>query len=132
MASRLDFIVIAEALALALRVELGLRWMPPKTLIAHLGRTRLDDGWRPAAIDASRAARLVDRLSGFYPAKATCLKKSLILFRILRKRGLPAKLRIGVRKVDGQFNAHAWIECQGRVLLGGGIDHLYTALPLNS
>ena len=60
------------------------------------------------------------------------VKESLILFRILRKRGVPAELRIGVRKVDGTFNAHAWIECHGRILLGGSIAHLYTPLPLNT
>jgi hypothetical protein len=64
-----------------------------------------------------------------YP-HATCLKRSLILLRLLRKRGIPAELRLGVRKVDDDFSAHAWIECAGRTLLDGGIAHLYSTLPL--
>ena len=123
--------MLAEAVALAIPVEMGLRWLPPKKLIAHLGRSRPTGARRRTAIDADRAARIVDVVSAFDPIRSTCLKSSLILFRILRKRGVPATLRIGVRR-DEKFTAHAWIEFEGRVLLGGGVDHLYTPLPLNA
>jgi len=39
-------------------------------------------------------------------------------------------LKIGVRKVHGQFTAHAWIDCDERIVLGGAIAHLYTTMPL--
>jgi hypothetical protein len=34
-----------------------------------------------------------------------------------------------VRKVEDDFTSHAWIECDGRILLGGGVEHLYATLP---
>lgn len=35
---------------------------------------------------------------------------------LMRRRGLPAQLRIGVRKDDGTLRAHAWVEIRGLVL----------------
>ena len=61
-----------------------------------------------------------------------CLKQSLILFGILRRRDIPAELRIGVRRVGDKLNAHTWIEYDGHVLLDGGIANEYATLPLRS
>ena len=44
-----------------------------------------------------------------------CLKKSLVLWYMLRRQQIPSELRIGVRLAGG-FKAHAWIEHQGIVL----------------
>ena len=43
-----------------------------------------------------------------------CLPRSLTLFVLLRRRGVPATLRIGVKRYP--FGAHAWVECLGEVL----------------
>jgi hypothetical protein len=40
----------------------------------------------------------------------------LTLWWLLRRRGIDGELRIGVRKVAGQFQAHAWLEYCGAVL----------------
>lgn len=45
-----------------------------------------------------------------------CLSRSLMLWWLLRRQGVDSALRIGVRTVDGQFQAHAWIEYQGQPL----------------
>jgi hypothetical protein len=49
-----------------------------------------------------------------------CLTQAVVVHRLLRKEGRPSEFRIGVRK-DGQrkFGAHAWIESDGEVLIGG-------------
>ena len=49
---------------------------------------------------------------------------------VARRRGMPAQLRIGVRKEAGNLVAHAWIECAGRTLLTGDAVDRYQALPL--
>ena len=123
-----DLVIIGEAMALAVPVEVGLRCLSVDTLVARLGRTRRD-GRRKARVDVERAAQLVEAVAVLYPFKATCLKNSLILFRILRRRGIPAEVRLGVRKVQDDFNSHAWIDCEGQTLLGGGVEHLYATLP---
>jgi hypothetical protein len=45
--------------------------------------------------------------------RSTCLEKSLALWRLLNRRGIASELRIGARKIDGKFEAHAWVEHQG-------------------
>ncbi len=47
---------------------------------------------------------------------ANCLKKSLVLWGLLRYQGIESELRIGVRRETVKFEAHAWVECEGFVL----------------
>jgi hypothetical protein len=62
------------------------------------------------------AARLVDAAARHGPYRATCLRRSLVLWWLLRRRGTACDLRIGVRKEAGQLQAHAWVEYRGVVL----------------
>jgi len=62
----------------------------------------------------------------------TCLPQALAAQFLLKRHGFPARLVIGVRKDEsGDFKAHAWVENDGNVVIGG--DHLelgpYTTLP---
>jgi len=118
-----------ETIALVLPIEVGLRCLSLDALVPRAARIRHDDGERGRAVDVERTAHLVDATAAFYPLNPTCLKKSLILLRILGRRGVRAELRLGVRKAQEQFSAHAWVVCEGRIVLGGGIVHLFTPLP---
>jgi hypothetical protein len=126
--SRGDLAVLFEAVMLAIPIEVALRLVRLDVLVARLGGER-GSGEETGTLDARRAARLVEGAASFYPLRATCLKKSLVLYRILRRRGVPAELRLGVRKAEGDFTAHAWVESRGDILLGGGIAHLYSCFP---
>jgi hypothetical protein len=100
--------VLIEAIALALRVELALRRRSFDQVLADVTSTRP----RPAARDVpaktfERAVQIAYRL---LPFESTCLKQSLVVCLFRRRRGLPTKLRIGVRKNGGEFAAHAWVE----------------------
>ena len=66
-----------------------------------------------AVLGISRMVRAAARY-GF--VRATCLEESLTLWHLLRKQGHGAKLRIGVRKRAQKFEAHAWVEHDGRAL----------------
>ena len=69
-----------------------------------------------AQASAKRLAQLVDIASRRGPYNATCLRQSLVLWWLLRRRGLAAELRIGVAKEGEQVRAHAWVELAGRVI----------------
>jgi hypothetical protein len=128
-----EWLIVGETIALAFPIEVGLWCVPLDALVWRLTRaSRVKGDSARRACDVERAARLVDAAAAFYPLNATCLKKSLILVRILARRGIRAELRLGVRKVDGEFSAHAWVVCDGRIVLGGGIAHLFTPLNLTS
>jgi hypothetical protein len=111
-------------------VELGLRWVGFDTLVRRLGRVRRAPARRLAPFDGERAARLVEGVSRLYPFNLTCLKKSLVLLWMFRRRGLPAGFRIGVRKIDGELEAHAWIERQGSVLFDENTSSQFVPMPL--
>ncbi len=54
-----------------------------------------------------------------------CLEQSLVLWWLLRIRGIAAELRIGARKDLNRFEAHAWVEFHGAILNGFGEEHLH-------
>jgi Transglutaminase-like superfamily len=56
-----------------------------------------------------------------------CLEQSLVLWWLLRRRGIAADLQIGARKSEQRFEAHAWVEFCGIALNSGGEDHLHFA-----
>jgi hypothetical protein len=46
----------------------------------------------------------------------SCLRRSLVLWFLLRREGVESQLRIGVKREKDQFSAHAWVEWDGVVL----------------
>jgi hypothetical protein len=58
-------------------------------------------------------ARLVNVAAAHAPFALTCLHRSVALWRLLRRRGTHAELRLGAHRPDGTFEAHAWVECNG-------------------
>lgn len=64
--------------------------------------------------------------------RATCLPQALAAESLLTRAGLPADLQIGVMKTaSGKLTAHAWVESDGRIVVGdlGGELAAYTRLP---
>ena len=54
--------------------------------------------------------------------RGSCLAKSLTLWCLLGGQGIASQLRIGIRKENGKFEAHAWVERDG-VALNEPEDH---------
>lgn len=69
-----------------------------------------------AFVMARRMGYLVNAAARHGLYKAGCLRRSLVLWALLRRRGLPVELRIGTRLLDGKFQAHAWVELAGRAV----------------
>jgi hypothetical protein len=63
-----------------------------------------------------RLGRAVSRTLGVLPADSRCLVRSLVLTRLLARRGIDSSLVIGV-SVEPRFAAHAWVESCGLPLL---------------
>ena len=88
--------------------------------------TSLQRRLNPANLEASPSAdvpeqahktcRMVRAALHYSPASFTCLEESLTLWYLLRKQGVSSRLRIGVCKMDGKFEAHAWVELGGEAL----------------
>lgn len=79
------------------------------------GAREHDDGRSSPDAGHISAARAVDRAIRFCSARdGQCLQRSLALARILRREH--AYIRIGARLLDGQVQAHAWVEIGGSVV----------------
>ncbi len=82
-------------------------------LQARLTKTPVAPGPRPDDGQVAHLAKLVSTAAQHTIAPANCLTRSLLLLWMLRRRGVDAQLRIGVRLADGQLDAHAWVEDKG-------------------
>jgi hypothetical protein len=51
-----------------------------------------------------------------------CIVEAVALTWLLRRAGHPATLRLGAGRVGGRFEAHAWVESRGRILIGGAFS----------
>ena len=73
----------------------------------------------PGAPAPSRIGYLVAAAANLIPG-TTCLPRALATQVLLGRHGHGAELRIGVKKdSEGEFQAHAWVEAGGRVVIGG-------------
>lgn len=80
-------------------------------------------GTTPAPIAlARRIAGGVTAAARFAPG-SSCLAQACAARLLLAMRGYALTMRIGVRDVDGELKAHAWLLCDGTVVLGGHVDH---------
>ncbi len=109
-------LVLLPLIALALRVlgfrrsQMTLGKLTPEREPALDGRS--DSAMREAQL----AARMVATASRDGLVHGNCLEQSLTLWWLLRRRRIPAQLRIGIRKQANKFQAHAWVELAGAVL----------------
>ncbi|HYD54489.1 MAG TPA: lasso peptide biosynthesis B2 protein [Gemmatimonadaceae bacterium] len=105
-------------------------WGLPSTSIVRLTR-RLEAGRargrpRAAVRDVSWA---VQRSARVVPG-ASCLTQAIAALLLLRAQGHDATLCIGAgRTAAGDFRAHAWLERDGRVVIGGGELHDFVRFP---
>jgi hypothetical protein len=66
--------------------------------------------------EVQSTCRIVRAALRYSLAQYTCLEESLTLWFLLRRQEIPACLRIGVRKENERFEAHAWVEYSGEAL----------------
>jgi len=66
--------------------------------------------------EVQSTCRMVRAALRYSLAQYTCLEESLTLWYLLRRQGTSACLRIGVRKENEKFEAHAWVEYGGEAL----------------
>jgi len=111
-----------EVVATYARARRELRRTPIESAIASL---RADPSLPPPADpgegleEARRLGWVVARTLRLLPGDTRCLTRSLVLTRLLARRGIAAKLVIGARP-EPEFYAHAWVECEGEPVLSAG------------
>ena len=69
-----------------------------------------------AAAEVAQTARMIRAAAHHGIGRTTCLQESLALWWLLGRQGIASSVRIGAHKAAGQFQAHAWVECDGAAL----------------
>jgi len=125
--------LLASSILLLGTVRLGLWLLPFQTLRRLLAgmthKTAKLQKTDPVFVD--KVVWAVKVASRYMPGRVKCLAQALTTQVLLERRGYQTQLRIGVAKGEGgQLEAHAWVESQGRIVIGGLKDLArYTTLP---
>ena len=107
-----EWAVLGEAVVNILSVSVRLRLVGLAPLLEESGRPSTRQA--VDCVSARRIAALVTASSRRMPIRATCLVRSLALNRMLRRRGIDSRLRIGVRLLEAsRLDAHCWVELDG-------------------
>lgn len=127
------------------------RWLALQTLfwLSIIDWTVRHFGFRRTVLALARASRKADESTQAPPLAqvwrwasvmifanrrvtlhpAACLTESMTLWFLLRRRGSPVRLQVGVRTLT-QFESHAWITYQG-VILNDFEDAVKVFTPLD-
>jgi hypothetical protein len=109
-----------RAIVLLPLVSLSLRWRGFRATRATLERfppkVNLQQEDAAASGRAAQTAHMVSLADRHGLVHPSCLAKSLTLWWLLRREGIPVDLRIGIRKENEKFEAHAWVERDGAAL----------------
>lgn len=129
MTSRFDRLLGLPAQERLLLVELAillpttrmlLRWIgfgaTRRLFAATSNRVANGDIGLDAIAFAERIGWLVGVAARHGPVSASCLPRAIVLCWLLRRRAIPARLRIGVRTLEAEFFAHAWVELGDRAI----------------
>jgi hypothetical protein len=109
-------------------VEFSLRCVGAQRTASWLSRVIAPGATRHATSDGLRDADRLAQLGAIAGRRgivtARCLSQALLVQALLRRRGLDAVLRVGVLKDDRNFDAHAWLELEGRALAQPSLQHV--------
>lgn len=105
-------ILLLSLIAVALKL-LGLK--KTRTLMAKFIPHNSDSDYseKEQLAIAHHTVRIVAIAANHGLYKANCLKKSLVGWWLLAKRGILAELTIGAKKKQGNLQTHAWLVLNG-------------------
>lgn len=113
-----------EAAVELTRASLELRLLPAARTTALLGALQtgepVEQVERLGAArrrEAERVGHSVTAVAWRLPWRPTCLRQALAVQRMLRRRGISARLHLGVASANVS-TAHAWVTVDGRPVVG--------------
>ena len=126
--------LLVQATILLALARIGLRTLPFATLRNILSKLSTIGRRKGGGVSDNRVGKqiiwAVDTVGRHLPLIGTCLTQALAAHVLLSRSGFESELRIGVtRDPNGKFLAHAWLEKQGAILIGGDCSEDYTPMP---
>lgn len=116
-----------RAVAWLAGAAIAVRVLPLATIVGWLERVPPSRSSR-ASLTPHECAVAMDHASRVLPGER-CLARAVAASCLLRRAGRVATLTLGVAfDPDRQFEAHAWLECDGLVVTGGEVSERYVPL----
>jgi Transglutaminase-like superfamily len=123
--------LLGRAIGAVILVRTALWLLPARVVLRSVDR--VVERWPVKATPAVRAIRRVVwavQVASRRVPGASCLTQALAAKLLLARWGVPSQLRIGVaRGEQGNFQAHAWLEAVGQVVIGDVGLERYVRLP---
>lgn len=128
-----DRILVIKTTILLILIRLGLKLLHLKTLRKYLDK--ISQSSQKSNINSISIYKIIWSITtaSAYMPQVKCLARALAAKTLLEQQGYPATIRIGVAKDQQQtFIAHAWVECKGRVVIGGVGNSIskYQVMPI--
>ena len=115
-----DWRMLITASLLLPVIDMGLRIWGFRRVYVAVGETsrqiQAESAHSLSDADIVRLVRMVNVAANRGIVRVTCLRKSLAIWWLLRRRGVASEIQIGVRREQDLFMAHAWVERDGLVL----------------
>jgi hypothetical protein len=110
--------LLVQAALAVVNAKLAMKTLPLPTARGLVARQqRL--AWRVVPVRADRIAWAVEAVSRAIPGMKNCLVQAVAAEAMLIQAGYPCELRIGAaKKAPDELIAHAWVESEGRVVIG--------------
>jgi hypothetical protein len=120
-------VFLREASVMLLLARLAVRLVPPARLFAWADRP-IRKVRRFAVGDADWVTWAIGHVAARPGMDASCLPRALAAHGMLRRRGIPSRLCLGVARSGEDVAAHAWIEVSGRKTVGSDDAGRFTPL----
>lgn len=126
-----EYALVLLTMPLVVTVRAALWLLPSAVIVRFVRYISADSGADRSAPRFSLTTILwaVEAVSARIP-RATCLTQAICAKLLLRWSGLHSDLCLGVAcSLNGALRAHAWLERDGRTILGGTIGRSMVRLP---
>ncbi len=121
--------LVAGAVLALSAVRIGLITLPFATVRGIVARRYRRLGDEPSRPALERVTWAIEAASHYVPGGSNCLVRALASEYVLGWFGYPSELKIGVAKsAADELAAHAWLESDGRVVIGEFELDRYTEL----
>lgn len=119
-----DKMIFLETFVVLLLSKITVMVLPFRTVAARLGKLNASSRNDLNEIEQAAAQRIryaIFAVSANVPWSSVCMDQALAASYMLNRRQVPNTLFLGVRIDDSRkkLDAHAWVECNRKVVVGG-------------
>jgi hypothetical protein len=110
-------------------VRLGILLLPFRWLATRLGTHMQESPFQEDGVKIEEARQIgwiIEMVSPHTLWESKCLVQAIVGKILLRQRGIPNTLYLGVSTDGGSLVAHAWLRCGEAILTGGQGHHQFS------